>query len=211
MYTFRSSVGRRTAALLLCAVPVLAQQGTTPQTTPESAAAKLGQTSGKSAGKGGEEISSKQSDAKSAAGQSEATALAPSVPPPGPTHRPRIGLALGGGGALALSEIGVLQWFEENHVPVDMLAGTSMGCMVSALYSIGTPVDRLKVVMNDSVFNQVFRFDSSYTSRSFRRREDSRALPNAITVGLRHGVSFRNSVLTDQGLNAFLDRRFFSL
>ncbi len=33
-------------------------------------------------------------------------------------------------------------------------------------------------------------------------------MPNAVTIGLRHGVSFRNSVLTDQGLNAFLDRMF---
>ena len=107
-----------------------------------------------------------------------------------------------------MSEIGVLQWFEEHHIPVDMIAGTSMGCMVSALYSSGETVDALKRVMDDSVFNSVFRFNSSFQSRSFRRREDSRDLPNALTIGLRHGVSFRNSLLTDQGLNAFLDREF---
>jgi NTE family protein len=136
-------------------------------------------------------------------------ATAPAPVPDGPTDRPRIGLALGGGGALALSEIGALQWFEEHHIPVDVIAGTSMGCMVSALYSSGKSIDQLKAVMTDSVFNAVFSFDSTYTSRSFRRREDSRALPNSFTVGLKHGVSFRNSVLTDQGLNAFLDRQFF--
>ena len=107
-----------------------------------------------------------------------------------------------------MSEIGVLQWFEEHHIPVDMIAGTSMGCMVSALYSSGKSVDELKRVMDDQVFNSVFRFQSSFQSRSFRRREDSRDLPNALTIGLRHGVSFRNSLLTDQGLNAFLDREF---
>jgi NTE family protein len=117
-------------------------------------------------------------------------------------------LALGGGGAPAMSEIGVLQWFEEHHIPVDMIAGTSMGCMVSALYSSGKTIDELKGVMDDSVFNSVFRFQSSYQSRSFRRRQDSRDLPNALTIGLKHGVSFRNSLLTDQGLNGFLDRQF---
>lgn len=204
----------RCAVLLLVTLRLCAQQGTLPA-TPESAAANAGVRSGQSVGggknrgKNPNQLSPTQSDAKSATGSSPMEAIAPSAPPPGPANRPRIGLALGGGGALALSEIGVLQWFEEHHIPVDVIAGTSMGCMVSALYSIGTPVDRLKVVMNDSVFNQVFRFDSSYSSRSFRRREDTRALPNGITVGLRHGVSFRNSVLTDQGLNAFLDRRFF--
>ncbi len=137
------------------------------------------------------------------------TAIAPAPPPQGPSGRPRIGLALGGGGALAMSEIGVLQWFEEHHIPVDMVAGTSMGCMVGALYSTGKSVDQLKDVMNDDVFSSVFSFDSSYQTRNFRRREDTRALPNGVQIGLKHGVSFRNAVLTDQGLNQFLDRQFF--
>lgn len=107
-----------------------------------------------------------------------------------------------------MSEIGVLQWFEEHHIPIDMIAGTSMGCMVGALYSSGKSIDQLKAVMNADVFNTVFRFQSSYQSRSFRRREDSRDLPNALTIGLKHGLSFRNALLTDQGLNGFLDREF---
>ena len=137
------------------------------------------------------------------------TAVAPAQPPAPPPGRPTIGLALGGGGALAMSEIGVLQWFEEHHVPIDVIAGTSMGCMVGALYSTGKSVDQLKAVMNDEVFSSVFSFNSSYKTRNFRRREDSRALPNGIPIGLKHGVSFRNAVLTDQGLNVFLDRQFF--
>ena len=150
-----------------------------------------------------------QSDSNTASGTPlDMPATAPAAVPPGPTGRPRIGLALGGGGALGLSEIGALQWFEEHHIPIDVIAGTSMGCMVSALYSAGNSIDQLKAVMNDQVFSSVFSFHSSYKSRSFRRREDSRALPNSLTIGLKHGVSFRNSVLTDQGLNAFLDRQF---
>ena len=97
------------------------------------------------------------------------TAIAPAPPPPGPSGRPRIGLALGGGGALAMSEIGVLEWFEEHHIPVDVVAGTSMGCMVGALYSTGKSVDQLKAVMNDDVFSSVFSFNSAYRTRNFRR------------------------------------------
>lgn len=107
-----------------------------------------------------------------------------------------------------MSEIGVLEWLEDHHIPVDMIAGTSMGGMVGALYSTGMTVDQLKVVMTDDVFTSVFSFRPLYKSRSFRRREDARELPNALTIGLKHGVSFRNSVLIDQGLNAFLDREF---
>ena len=121
---------------------------------------------------------------------------------------PRIGLALGGGGAVGFSEVGVLEWFEEHHIPVDVVAGTSMGCMVSSLYSVGHTPAELRKVINDRVFASVFSFSNSYTSRSFRRREDTRDLPNGIEIGLKHGISFRNAVLVDQGLNAFLDRQF---
>jgi NTE family protein len=43
-------------------------------------------------------------------------------------NRPRlkIGVALEGGGALGLAHIGVLKWFQENHIPIDYIAGTSM-------------------------------------------------------------------------------------
>ncbi len=161
--------------------------------------------------------SSQTGDSKNASGSEEHSAagtgsvvspIAPAPPPPKAFARPRIGLALGGGGALGLSEIGALQWLEENHIPVDVIAGTSMGCMISALYSTGRSPEQLKSVMNDKVFSTVFTFSNTYESKSFRRREDSRELPNGVTIGLKHGVSFRNSLLTDQGLNAFLDREF---
>jgi NTE family protein len=41
-----------------------------------------------------------------------------------------------------MTEIGVLQWFEEHHIPVDLIAGTSMGSLVGALYSTGDRLSR---------------------------------------------------------------------
>jgi NTE family protein len=49
------------------------------------------------------------------------------------TSRPKIGIALEGGGALGLAHIGVLQWFEDHHIPIDYVAGTSMGGLVGGL------------------------------------------------------------------------------
>jgi NTE family protein len=135
--------------------------------------------------------------------------LDPSTPPTDVPHdRPIIGLALGGGGALGLSEIGVLQWFEEHHIPVDEIAGTSMGSIVAALYATGHTPEQMLHVLTDESVQSVFRITAPYTALSFRRREDSREVPNAITLGLKHGVSFRNSLLTDSGLNELLDREF---
>ena len=220
---------RRTLAFILLVstatafASLQAQGGSQPQSgsTPPGTATPGGGLPGAAlpGGKGSEsgKNASQTSDSKSASGAEERSAsgtgshispLAPAVSPAKVFARPRIGLALGGGGALGLSEIGALQWLEENHIPVDVIAGTSMGCMISALYSTGRSPEQLKSVMNDKVFGTVFTFSNDYQSRSFRRREDSRELPNGITIGLKHGVSFRNALLTDQGLDGFLDRQF---
>ena len=47
--------------------------------------------------------------------------------------RLKIGVALEGGGALGLAHIGVLKWFEQHHIPVDYIAGTSMGGLVGRI------------------------------------------------------------------------------
>ncbi len=187
--------------------PQVPGQKTPIQNKPPASTSPAG---GQSGTQGGDSKSASGSDAKpSASGkQTHLSPIAPATPPPRPFTRPRIGLALGGGGALGFAEVGVLQWFEENHIPVDEIAGSSMGCMVSALYASGRTPQQVKNVVNDRLFTSVFTFSNAYKSRSFRRRQDSRDLPNAITIGLHHGVSFRNAVLTDQGLNAFLDREF---
>lgn len=49
----------------------------------------------------------------------------------------RIGLALGGGGARGLAHIGVLKVFEREHIPVDILVGTSIGALVGGAYASG--------------------------------------------------------------------------
>lgn len=52
-------------------------------------------------------------------------------------RRPRIGLALGSGGARGLAHIGVIQIFEEYGIPIDFIAGSSAGALVGSLYSVG--------------------------------------------------------------------------
>ena len=56
-------------------------------------------------------------------------------------QRPKIGLALGGGGARGIAHIGVIRALEELHVQVDYIAGTSMGSIVAGLYACGYTPD----------------------------------------------------------------------
>jgi len=90
------------------------------------------------------------------------------------TSRPRIGLVLAGGGARGAAHIGVLKVLERERIPIDYVAGTSMGSIVGGMYAAGMPpaeIERQLVAVDwDSVFHdKVDRED-----RSFRRKTDDR-------------------------------------
>ena len=62
--------------------------------------------------------------------------------------RLKVGLVLGGGGAKGAAEVGVLKYIEKSGIPIDYIAGTSIGSIVGALYSVGYRADEL-----DSMFH----------------------------------------------------------
>jgi NTE family protein len=121
-----------------------------------------------------------------------------------PANRRSIGLALEGGGALGLAHIGVIQWFEDHRIPIDRIAGTSMGALVGAAYATGQSPAEMRTLATSSDFTNIFTLQTPYVDASFRRREDRRQTPSALTVGLAHGAKLRNAVLTDRGVNQFL-------
>lgn len=61
-------------------------------------------------------------------------------------HRATVGVALSGGSALGLAHIGVIQYFEEHHIPIDRIGGTSMGGLVGGLYATGMDSAQLRDV-----------------------------------------------------------------
>ncbi len=204
------SIGALASAILLyfTAVPLLAQTSA-PQGAGAAAQTTLGggQREVRGLDTAAPQQGRPQQGQPSAPTNGDGSPNKPSLPTPG-TGRKRIGLALGGGGALALSEIGVLRWLEENHVPVDVIAGTSMGSLLGALYATGHTPDQMSALTTDKVFGQVFRISADFNKQNFRRREDGRFLPGGFTLGLKHGVSVRNGVLLDYGLNQFLNTQF---
>jgi NTE family protein len=58
--------------------------------------------------------------------------------------RPRVGLVLAGGGAKGGAHVGVLKVLEELRVPIDCIAGTSMGALIGGGYAAGIPADELE-------------------------------------------------------------------
>lgn len=58
-------------------------------------------------------------------------------------ERPKVGVALGGGFARGIAHIGVLRVLEEHEIPVDFIAGTSVGALIAAGYASGTSLDEM--------------------------------------------------------------------
>ena len=64
--------------------------------------------------------------------------------------RPGVGLVLSGGGAKGIAHIGFIQALEDNDIPIDCIAGTSMGSIVGSLYSIGySPADMMSLLTSE--------------------------------------------------------------
>ena len=122
------------------------------------------------------------------------------------SHRPRVGLALSGGGALGLAEIGVIQWVEENHIPVDRIAGTSMGSIIGAMYATGMSAPQIEDFAKKIDWDLAFLPGPTYSDLSYRRKQDGREFLINAPLGLKHGLSGPNGFSAGQGVGLLLDR-----
>lgn len=118
------------------------------------------------------------------------TAPAQETASPGPKARPRIGLVLSGGGARGAAHIGVLKVLEEYHVPIDAIAGTSMGAVVGGLYASGLNAADVERVMTSLDWEDAFRDRPPRTDLNFRRKLEDQSFLVKFPLGLK-GRKFR--------------------
>lgn len=86
------------------------------------------------------------------------------------SSRPKVGVVLGGGGAKGASHIGVLKYIEEMGIPIDYVAGTSMGSIIGGLYALGyTPEEMTKLIAtinwSEYIGNKIDRSSMSLETR----------------------------------------------
>lgn len=127
------------------------------------------------------------------------------APPPKP-NRPTVGLVLQGGGALGLAHVGVITWLEEHHIPVNYVAGTSMGGLVGGVYATGRSAAEVREVVNGINWDQVMAGQTPFDDLSFRQKEDARDYPNSMEFGLRKGVQFPEGFNSGQQVSLILDQ-----
>ncbi|MCD7963965.1 MAG: patatin-like phospholipase family protein [Rikenellaceae bacterium] len=119
----------------------------------------------------------------------------------------KVGLVLSGGGAKGLYHIGLIKALEENNIPIDYIAGTSMGSIVAGLYSIGySPEEMEKLFLSDQVklwltgkieSRYFFYFKRMYPDQSmvtlnldFKSKNNIAALPTNIIPSTQIDMSF---------------------
>ena len=112
-------------------------------------------------------------------------ALAQSQPTTG--ARPRIGLVLSGGGARGAAHVGVLKVLEQAHVPVDAIAGTSMGAVVGGLYASGMSAAEIEAMMTTLDWQDAFRDRPPRQALVFRRKREDQNFLVRFPLGISSG------------------------
>ncbi len=101
------------------------------------------------------------------------------------SSRPRVGLVLGGGGARGAAHIGVLKELERLQIPIDSIAGTSMGAVVGGLYATGMSADDLEDLVGSLDWAAALSDKPDRKNLSFRRKQDDSQSPIDFELGVR--------------------------
>jgi NTE family protein len=107
---------------------------------------------------------------------------APTADPPG--ARPKIGLVLSGGGARGAAHVGVIEVLEELRIPIDYVAGTSMGAVVGGLYASGIEIGDLRVLLAELPWEALFTDRTPRRDLAFRRKQDDRNFLSDFSFGI---------------------------
>ena len=120
--------------------------------------------------------------------------------------RAKIGLVLGGGGARGGAHLGVLEVLEELRVPVDCIAGTSMGALVGGAYAAGVAPEDIKGLVARTDWITIFEDSAGREAVDLRRKELDDRFYGGIEFGVsREGLKFREGALAGEKLKLFFN------
>jgi NTE family protein len=132
------------------------------------------------------------------------SAADPAAPPP---HRPRIGLVLSGGGARGAAHVGILKVLEQLHIPIDAIAGTSVGAVVGGLYASGLSAREIEAIMTSLNWQDAFRDKPPREDLTFRRKQEDQNFLVRFPLGVRGSkIQLPKGLIQGQKLNQILRR-----
>jgi NTE family protein len=126
--------------------------------------------------------------------------FAPAAAQDAPTKRQSVGIALSGGGALGLAHIGVLRYLEEHRIPVDMIAGTSMGGILGGLYATGHDAANLEGIVKRANWNDLLRTTPRFEDRPAAEKQEWNRVTGPYSIPLRAGFDLPGGINSGQPL-----------
>jgi NTE family protein len=121
------------------------------------------------------------------------------------SKRPRIGLVLAGGGAKGGAHVGVLKVLEEYHVPIDCIAGTSIGALVGAGYASGIPAPELEKFVVGIDWKSVVGGVGQRDLKTIEQKRAGVTYSNNIEMGIKDGgVTFPGGLVNTSGIEDLL-------
>lgn len=121
--------------------------------------------------------------------------------------RPRIGLALSGGGARGAAHIGVLKVLESMQIPIDCITGTSMGAIVGGAYASGVSPQDLESAVVETDWDDVFNDRPPRTEQTMRRKQDATRGLSDLELGVRDGnIAIAGGLVSGVQIESFLRR-----
>lgn len=131
--------------------------------------------------------------------------LAAPTAPAQPAERPAVGLVLSGGSAHGLAHVGVLKVLHELRVPVDVVAGTSMGSIVGGFFASGMTPSEMEWLLGTFDWEDILDDRPTRDRLSFRRKQDEVPSYVDLEMGLtRKGLAFPSGLIAGQKLGFLL-------
>lgn len=126
------------------------------------------------------------------------------------SERPKIGLVLSGGGARGGAHVGILKVLEELDVPVDYIAGTSMGAIIGGLYAAGYSAAEVETILNETDWAKALSDRPARPDRTMRKKDLERQFFIPLRVGFNKGkLQLPLGVVEGQHLDQIFHRLLF--
>jgi NTE family protein len=120
--------------------------------------------------------------------------------------RPRVGVALSGGGALGLAHVGVLRYFKEHHIPIDDMAGTSMGGLVGGLYSTGMDSQQIEAMVLQIDFDTILNPNPKFADQPIVEKQKWNRTFGDLTLRFGKKFSLPSGLNSGESVSLLLSR-----
>lgn len=119
-------------------------------------------------------------------------------------QRPQVGIALSGGSALGLAHIGVIRYFEEHHIPIDKIGGTSMGGLVGGLYAAGMDSSQITAVVEQADWKALLNPSTPFADQPIVNKQKWARTFGNMTLRFGKGFSLPSGLNSGEALSLLL-------